>query len=189
VGFMPVDKPRLLMLTMIDEPQGQHYGGLVAAPVFKDVMEALARSGMGPVSPPLEVITPEAPVAAAGVGTVRVPDVRGESRRAAVQRVAAMGLVAAVVGGGDRVLRVEPAPERGVRPGSQVTLWTEGPRAALVGVPEVVGLSLREALGRLREAALGARVVGGGRVVRQEPAAGSPARHGMVVTVYADAPR
>ncbi|HVP38850.1 MAG TPA: penicillin-binding transpeptidase domain-containing protein [Candidatus Saccharimonadales bacterium] len=189
VGFMPVDRPRLLMLTMVDEPQGQHYGGVVAAPVFRDVMEALARSGTGPVSPPLEVITPQAHPLAGGPGQAQVPDVRGEVRRSAVRRVAEAGLTAAVVGGGDRVLRTEPAPGSWVLPGSVLRLWTEGAVPADAGVPEVVGLPLREALGRLRESALLARVVGGGRVTRQEPAAGSPVRAGLVVTLYADEPR
>jgi cell division protein FtsI (penicillin-binding protein 3) len=31
VGIVPADKPRLVIAVMIDEPQGTHYGGLVAA--------------------------------------------------------------------------------------------------------------------------------------------------------------
>jgi cell division protein FtsI (penicillin-binding protein 3) len=37
VGFVPVENPRLAILVMIDEPTGTHYGGLVAAPVFREV--------------------------------------------------------------------------------------------------------------------------------------------------------
>ena len=37
VGFVPSDKPRLVILVMIDEPKGHIYGGLVAGPVFKEV--------------------------------------------------------------------------------------------------------------------------------------------------------
>jgi cell division protein FtsI (penicillin-binding protein 3) len=36
-GFVPANRPRLVILAMIDEPRGGHYGGVVAAPVFKDV--------------------------------------------------------------------------------------------------------------------------------------------------------
>jgi len=39
VGFVPSDKPRLLGLVVLDEPQGQHYGGQVAAPVFRRILE------------------------------------------------------------------------------------------------------------------------------------------------------
>ncbi|MHB0937805.1 MAG: peptidoglycan D,D-transpeptidase FtsI family protein [Armatimonadota bacterium] len=37
IGFLPVDKPRLTIIALIDEPQTSHYGGVVAAPVFAEV--------------------------------------------------------------------------------------------------------------------------------------------------------
>ncbi len=37
VGLVPARKPRLAILVMIDEPHGQIYGGVVAAPVFRDI--------------------------------------------------------------------------------------------------------------------------------------------------------
>ena len=37
VGFVPSEKPRLVILVMIDEPKGHIYGGLVAGPVFREV--------------------------------------------------------------------------------------------------------------------------------------------------------
>jgi cell division protein FtsI (penicillin-binding protein 3) len=37
VGLVPVDKPKLAVLVMVDEPEMKKYGGLVAAPVFKEV--------------------------------------------------------------------------------------------------------------------------------------------------------
>jgi cell division protein FtsI (penicillin-binding protein 3) len=39
VGFAPADEPRLVVAVMVDEPT-PIYGGLVAAPVFREVMEA-----------------------------------------------------------------------------------------------------------------------------------------------------
>ena len=37
VGFVPADNPRLAMIVVIYEPKGQIYGGVVAAPVFRDI--------------------------------------------------------------------------------------------------------------------------------------------------------
>jgi len=37
IGFLPADKPRLTIIALIDEPQGSHYGGVIAAPVFAEV--------------------------------------------------------------------------------------------------------------------------------------------------------
>ena len=50
----PIDKPRLIVAVMIDEPSaGQYYGGAVAAPVFSEVVQQSLRM-MG-VSPDLSV--------------------------------------------------------------------------------------------------------------------------------------
>lgn len=37
VGFLPARKPRIAIIVLIDEPQGDHYGGTVAAPIFKKI--------------------------------------------------------------------------------------------------------------------------------------------------------
>ena len=37
VGLVPARKPRLAILVMVDEPRGQIFGGVVAAPVFRDI--------------------------------------------------------------------------------------------------------------------------------------------------------
>lgn len=43
-GFVPVSRPRFVMVVMIDEPGGSaYYGGLVAAPVFARVMSEALR--------------------------------------------------------------------------------------------------------------------------------------------------
>jgi len=39
VGFVPADAPRLSIIVIIDEPQGEAWGGVVAAPVFRRVGE------------------------------------------------------------------------------------------------------------------------------------------------------
>jgi cell division protein FtsI (penicillin-binding protein 3) len=40
VGFAPSDHPRYAMVVVLDEAHPMYYGGVVAAPVFKEVMEA-----------------------------------------------------------------------------------------------------------------------------------------------------
>ena len=37
VGLVPAKKPRLAILVMVDEPHGNIYGGVVAAPAFRDI--------------------------------------------------------------------------------------------------------------------------------------------------------
>jgi cell division protein FtsI/penicillin-binding protein 2 len=42
VGFFPADAPALCILVSMDEPKGDYYGGLTAAPVFKAIAERTA---------------------------------------------------------------------------------------------------------------------------------------------------
>lgn len=39
LGFAPADDPKVLVLAIIDNPEGTYYGGLIAAPVVKEIME------------------------------------------------------------------------------------------------------------------------------------------------------
>ncbi len=42
-GLVPMDKPRFACVVVVTEPQGVHYGGLIAAPVFAKVMSGALR--------------------------------------------------------------------------------------------------------------------------------------------------
>ncbi|MDP1693496.1 MAG: penicillin-binding protein 2 [Burkholderiaceae bacterium] len=54
VGMAPIDKPRIVVAVMVDEPtNGQHFGGDVAAPVFSQVVQQTLRT-LG-VAPDLDV--------------------------------------------------------------------------------------------------------------------------------------
>jgi cell division protein FtsI (penicillin-binding protein 3) len=55
-GISPIDNPRVVVAVMIDEPSGVYFGGLVAAPVFKTVVEQALRT-LG-VPPDMEVKAP-----------------------------------------------------------------------------------------------------------------------------------
>jgi cell division protein FtsI (penicillin-binding protein 3) len=44
VGFTPADAPRLMALAVIQAPENGHFGGEIAAPVFKDVMTFALKS-------------------------------------------------------------------------------------------------------------------------------------------------
>jgi cell division protein FtsI (penicillin-binding protein 3) len=37
VGLVPASKPRLVIMVMVDEPHGDFYGGVVAAPAFREI--------------------------------------------------------------------------------------------------------------------------------------------------------
>ncbi|MCU1348788.1 MAG: penicillin-binding protein [Acidobacteria bacterium] len=107
VGYVPADRPKLVILVAVDEPRGAQYGGTVAAPVFKEIAEASLRYLGVPPSIPVRSLGVGAPMLATfsqkpmtSPRTASVPDVRGLDARAAVASAVAAGLDVRVVGSG-----------------------------------------------------------------------------------------
>ncbi len=52
IGTVPADDPRVAIIVVLDEPQGAHQGGAVAAPIFKEIAEqALRYLHVAPTAP------------------------------------------------------------------------------------------------------------------------------------------
>ncbi|MGH8528499.1 MAG: peptidoglycan D,D-transpeptidase FtsI family protein [Nevskiales bacterium] len=63
VGMVPAERPRLVAVIMIDEPNaGQHYGGAVAAPVFAKIMQRALRAMRVPPEMPVSTVTAAKPL-------------------------------------------------------------------------------------------------------------------------------
>jgi cell division protein FtsI (penicillin-binding protein 3) len=105
VGYLPADDPRLVIAVAIDEPQENHFGGIVAAPVFKRVAEttldylSIHREPKPDATPPrlepVDAVRTPRPSVAAFDGTM--PNLLGLSLRRAAQ----------ALGGCDCDLRIE----------------------------------------------------------------------------------
>jgi cell division protein FtsI (penicillin-binding protein 3) len=146
VGFAPLEAPRIAIGVFIDEPQGEIYGGEVAAPAFKQIAEyALKMLGVPPTvatqakepEPALEPVAQEAVAGppelelaprstAPGDRSVPVPVLAGLPARAAIRLLELQGLLADVDGSG-RVTSQSPAAGRLVDRGSRVRLTLAPP--------------------------------------------------------------
>lgn len=149
VGFVPAEKPRLVVAVVLDDPMIGHYGGDLAGPVFRRVAGAALRYlGVPPsnakpqvkqvkasdAEPPLVAAptpppAPELPPAPVPIGaplpsSVKVPDTTGMGARAAVKAVGALGLVPVIEGSGKLVKQV-PAAGTAVPKGTSVRLVFE----------------------------------------------------------------
>lgn len=142
IGYAPVEDPRIVLYVVIDEPQDEMAaGGSVAAPVFRQIMEQSLRH-LGILPEQTEEAAAARP-AAAGPVTAAVPDVTGMRVSQAREELGRKSFRAEVIGKGGVVVR--QLPEAGaVLPTTQrVFLLTEGKGG---GVPDLTGLSLRDAL-------------------------------------------
>ena len=135
VGFVPVDKPRIVVAVVLDEPTIGHYGGDLAGPVFRRVAESSLRYlGVTPsantsnlsqvrrdgdladaismTKPPTPPEPQPAPVQGYPVqvppGSVRVPDATGLPAHDVVLALTKAGLVPRIEGWG-KAVRQEPA--------------------------------------------------------------------------------
>jgi cell division protein FtsI (penicillin-binding protein 3) len=124
VGFVPADNPRLVALVLIDEPEVNVYGGVVAAPVFRNIAQgALRRLAVAPQSAtmiPAATATPRGepavrrPVKHGNVNLVStdwdaVPDFLGLSLREAVEKAQWLKITLKMQGNG-YVVKQTPAP-------------------------------------------------------------------------------
>lgn len=133
VGFLPAEAPRLVILVVVDEPKGQTYGGLVAAPVFARIAEQSLRYLQ--VSPTRPVEQPSLPdfvfeeaaattlpplVTISEKGQVpSMPDCIGMSSRQVLQTMERIGLNIKLTGSG-RVVEQFPPAHRAIQYGSEV---------------------------------------------------------------------
>lgn len=119
-GYVPADRPRLVILVVIDEPRREHYGGMVAGPAFREIAEGTLRYLRVPPSLPARSVGVERVRLAAfsqqPAGKERgsaVPDLRGLDAREAIARATAAGLTVRAVGSGV-VQSQKPEPGQGV---------------------------------------------------------------------------
>ena len=147
VGVAPSRRPRLVILVVVDEPQDSPYGGVVAAPAFREIaMGALPLMGVSVQAPPDEVeAESEAPPPA-----VLSEEVLAQARALAA-RLAQDD--APVQDGIDEGL--DPQPQGGA-------------------VPDLMGMNARVAVRQALRAGLEPVLAGSGVVVRQRPRAGVP---------------
>jgi cell division protein FtsI (penicillin-binding protein 3) len=59
VGFVPADDPKISVIVVVNEPKGEIYGGLVAAPAFRAIAEQTMSYMRVPTRLPEQVILVE----------------------------------------------------------------------------------------------------------------------------------
>jgi len=142
MGFAPAEEPKLVLLVVVDEPQGNNYGGVVAAPIFKAIMEKvlpylqvvpkgtmIVKNELNLV--PLKAVSETQPMidevkVGKGTRTVVMPDLTGLSMRNALSRMEGRGIIIKVSGNG-KVVEQTPRPGTVIEKGDICYLKFQSP--------------------------------------------------------------
>ncbi|MCI8632399.1 MAG: PASTA domain-containing protein [Lachnospiraceae bacterium] len=129
LGFAPVDNPQIMVLCLVDEPQGIYYGGTVCAPIVKEFLEnALPYLGIEAdyslVDENSEPEWGEEPIGP--VGYVPAPDVMGMSFQEAKKAAEELELTLEALGSGEVVAEQFPQAGEEIRKGTKLIVYLKG---------------------------------------------------------------
>ena len=173
VGIVPADNPRVVIAVMVDEPRGVHYGGVVAAPVFKEIAEATLRYlGVPPSSSAVASAARPAKKSAARIDRTG----RGEADTNEVEGLGVDQPVASVGEAQDEDWAEVASTENEDEDGAVMDGQPAAERDA--AIPDFVGMTLGQAVRAARRAGVELVPTGSGIAATQIPAPG-PGVRGM----------
>ena len=143
-GFAPASNPQLAIVVVVDEPKGLYYGAEVAAPVFKRIAEQVLRS---------RGVLPDIPDYAPKYTATPAKKSKAAPRTPSVDVPEFKVLDAALVSPAN-------APADVLQLGE-------------ILLPDFSGQSFKQALTEIGKLGLEPRIMGSGRVIAQNPPAGS----------------
>ncbi|MBQ4207520.1 MAG: PASTA domain-containing protein [Clostridia bacterium] len=131
--FAPANDPQVAILVGVDEPPGNYRGGgVLAAPIAKEVMEAT-----------LKYMNVEPQYTADELKKVSrtAPSLVGETLAMARSRASEAQLTIRVVGNGDKVLSQVPTAGQSISENGVIVVYTENAGAQKVAVPSFLGMT------------------------------------------------
>ena len=162
VGFAPVSNPQIAIIVVIDEPAGAYHGGDVAAPIFREVAEQIL-PGLG-VMPDIEVKSVPELVAQVNENPERAAKIRDEQVQTEQQRKATLPTVDSNGGRGGEVV------------------YAVATKKAML-MPDLRGRSVRDVARTCAQLGLQVEARGEGKVLKQNPSAGTEVSTGQLVYV------
>ena len=162
VGFAPVSNPQVVIIVVIDEPAGAYHGGDVAAPVFREVAEQVLPTLN--VMPDIETTSTPDLIAQDNTNPERAAKIEEEKTQSEEQRKATMPTVDSNGGRGGEVV------------------YAASTKKAML-MPDLRGRSVRDVARTCAQLGLQVEARGEGRVLKQNPSAGTEVNTGQLVYV------
>jgi len=177
VGFYPYENPKYVAIVILDEPKTSIYGGVTAGPIFRNIARRL-------IGVDAEILSNT--YASSNQANRLAPSLVGMNIDQATSYLRFTGQRFRVQGRGSIIS--EQIPEAGVEVASNqdITLVTVNASASTEAdrrVPDVVGLSMRDAVAILMDAGYEVTKNGSGTVSAQFPQSGAVMSQGRTVTL------
>lgn len=180
-AMAPADDPKIVMLLVLDEPNGSStFGGVIASPVVGAMLEEIL---------PYMGIEPEYTEEELAKLDVATPKVTGATVEEAKEALSAKDLSVNIVGEGNTVVKQVPEGGVSIPRGGTVVLYTEEEEERQVTVPDFSNMGLSEANQTAIDYGLnvtfsGTYDIAGAYAYKQSIEAGEKVDKGTVVTVY-----
>ena len=184
LAIAPVENTKVaVLLTLYDPDESNNYGGQIAAPVVAQVLSE--------VLPYLEIPSNNSTITTTptdsynSLQTFKLPDVRNKTVAQAKQILEDAGFKGDTTSDDDSLITEQvPKPGTGILKGSVVKLYTNKNSDRIsVEVPNLKGLTAVKAKNILLNQNLNVKIVGSGKVVSQDPIAGTNIEEGSLVTI------
>lgn len=178
-GFAPANKPKIAVLIAVDEPQGAHGGGVVAAPIAGEIFEkVLAYLNIEPQYEDSEMKNISS----------TTPSLIGKSISEAKQLASNYKL--RIIGDGKEIVMQTPAADSQIKAGGVIVVYTdEQSKKQTATVPNLIGMTMSQANSEAINSGFNIRFSGTTNssevnAYRQSVEAGTEAEIGSVITVY-----
>ncbi|MBQ8209953.1 MAG: PASTA domain-containing protein [Clostridia bacterium] len=180
-GFAPADDPEVSLIIIVDEPDGEHGGGTVAAPLARAVFEQ--------VLPYLGIEKAYTDEEASRL-VDKAPNLIGKSVADAKSAVSSTSLTLKVVGEGDTVVSQYPDSGREIPADGIIVVYTEDDTlTSTVTVPDFTGCTVSQANRLAINSGLNIKISGSSLdtnsayAYAQSIEAGTETRYGEIITV------
>jgi cell division protein FtsI/penicillin-binding protein 2 len=167
VGYFPSQDPRFVLLVMVRDPKGSYYGGVVAAPAFREISRRIMSIG-SLESGNVATLAPHSTDDQEPV----IPNLENLDKNVALKILKDLNLSVSVQGNGSEVIRQEEVRRNGRLTGIILYVRDESHISENV-MPSLTGLSLKQALDMLSRIDITPDYDGHGIVISQQPKAGS----------------
>lgn len=184
LAIAPVENTKVaVLLTLYDPEESNNYGGQIAAPVVAQVLSE--------VLPYLEIPSNDTTITTTptdsynGLSTTSLPDVKNKTVAEAKKILKKAGFKYDTTSPDDSIVSEQvPKPGTTLVKGALVKIYTSGNNnRTSVTVPSVKGMTATKAKNTLLNSNLNVKIVGSGKVVSQDPIAGTNVEEGTVVTI------